>query len=168
MQIFSGGLITPRSKTEKNLGTHHFGVDLNIMGGQQPQGEDGHLYIHYTQPTRDRPGCIMFGVENNAPYSNKHSKFGRADKYTPFGYQTAKREDLIKLQSKVVVFNKSQKDKAYLQKSNKLSHPTLPRKYNGVIGKLDKDIVNQLDSISINQSSFADNITYIKMFRSDL
>lgn len=137
-------IVSPRSDTERKLGTHHFGVDLNIKEGYHDPGENGHLYIHYTRPTKDRSGCIMFGVENAAPYSSKHSIFGRPQKESAFGGM--KRDKLQKLAV------------------SSRKYEMLPTKYDGVVGSISTDQIKQLTELKkltacYNESRFAEAFT---------
>ena len=61
-------------KSSLGLKTKHFGVDLMMNVNDQgydpegnkvngPDGDHGHLYIHYTPPTKDKPGCVMVGTD---------------------------------------------------------------------------------------------------------
>ncbi|RYE06035.1 MAG: hypothetical protein EOP33_02195 [Rickettsiaceae bacterium] len=76
--------------------TNHFGVDLalNAEYGKKdsegkivdkPDGDHGHLYVHYIPPTKDKPGSLMIGIEGAAPSSPKHSKTGASDPVSPTG-----------------------------------------------------------------------------------
>jgi hypothetical protein len=78
------------------LKTNHYGVDLAMnaeFGGKDPEGkivnkpdgDHGHLYIHYTPSVNGNPATILIGVEGAAPSSPKHSKFGTPDPVSPVG-----------------------------------------------------------------------------------
>jgi hypothetical protein len=112
--------------------TKHWGVDLAVdseFGGkdgngkvvEKPDGDHGHLYIHYTPATKDKPGSIMFGMEGAAPYSSKHSKTGASDPISPTG--ASKFEDLH-------IKKKFSSEKEY-------ESTVVPDKYNGIYAELD-------------------------------
>jgi hypothetical protein len=63
--------------------TKHYGLDLGVDDRDgPPDGEDGHLYIHYTPPSSGKKGAILIGVEGASPRSSKHSKTGASDPYS--------------------------------------------------------------------------------------
>lgn len=105
--------------------TKHYGVDLAMGVDPQsnldflgiptkiPDGRHGHIYIHYTPPTLNQPGAIMFGIEGASPNSHQHSKIGSSDPIAPSGNSLY--EDLAK---------KKRTDKQYTQ-------TVIPNKYNG-------------------------------------
>lgn len=120
--------------------TKHFGVDLAMnasFGGKdpdgkiidRPDGDHGHLYIHYTAPEEGKPGALLIGMEGAAPSSKKHSKTGASDPLS--AVNTSMWQDL----------EKKTRDSSY-QKT------LIPQKYNGMFIELNttqlKDIV-QID-----------------------
>ncbi len=121
----------------------HYGIDLglkkpseNIEPGQNlHDGEHGHLYMHYTPPTQDKPGSLMYGIENASPQSSKHSKVGKAAAASASGG-----EKFPKLQ-KLIQKNEAANDK----------NPIIPKKYNGMYAKLDTSNLEKITSTDINK-----------------
>lgn len=122
--------------------TKHFGVDLAVdseykgkdASGKEvkrPDGDHGHLYIHYVPATKDKPGSIMFGMEGAAPYSSKHSKTGASDPISPTG--CSKFDDLdIKKQ---------------FAGEKEYEETIVPKKYNGLYANLDENKINAITQI---------------------
>ncbi|MCF8462440.1 MAG: hypothetical protein K9G11_00840 [Rickettsiaceae bacterium] len=128
-----------------NTKTNHFGVDLALnaeYNGKdsegklvaKPDGDHGHLYIHYIKPTQDKPGSMLIGIEGGSPASSKHSKTGASDSIS--AVDSSKFDDLAV--KKQIATEEEYKD------------TIVPKKYGGMIVKLDqdklKDIVQMKDT----------------------
>ena len=116
--------------------TNHFGVNLNLNpygdAKDKPDGEHGHLYIHYKAPTATQPGSLLIGLEASEPASPNHSKFGGSDPMSPVG--SSLWEPLQKKLSNIIGI-------------------LLPQKYNGLFVKLDRkklDDITALDSLAVD------------------
>ena len=114
--------------------TNHYGIDLACdaeFGGEdsrgevvkKPDGEHGHLYIHYKAATATEPGSIMFGLEGASPSSGKHSKVGATSSITPTGC------------SKWKTLNK----KKNLSGEHEYQETIVPQRYNGLHATLTKE-----------------------------
>ena len=128
--------------------TRHWGVDLAVdaeFGGldstgnrvNKPDGDHGHLYIHYTPATKDTPGSIMIGMEGAAPYSNKHSKTGASDPISPTG--ASKFDDL------------SMKKKA--SGEPEYDGTAVPKKYNGIHASLKMEDISSITKLNAKDFS---------------
>jgi hypothetical protein len=118
--------------------TKHFGVDLmmdvNNKGKDSygnsistPDGEHGHLYIHYQKPTTNKPGAILIGQEASWPGSPNHSKLGRSDPLSP---------------------TQGCKFKELETKAGKDQDITIPKKYGGMLINLTTDQVQQITDLN--------------------
>lgn len=128
--------------------TKHYGVDLALnakFGGQdslgntvaKPDGDHGHLYIHYKPATSRKPGSILIGIEGAAPNSQKHSKTGASNPLTPI--DGSKFRDLVKKQ---------------LDSEKIYENTIIPKKIDGLSIKLTSksvDAVTKLDSNNYGQ-----------------
>jgi hypothetical protein len=114
--------------------TNHYGLDLACdaeFGGKdsrgeavkKPDGEHGHLYIHYKAATATEPGSIMLGLEGASPSSGKHSKVGATSSITPTGC------------SKWKTLNKKKK----LSGEHEYKETIVPQRYNGLHATLTKE-----------------------------
>lgn len=115
--------------------TNHFGVNLNLDphgdAKAAPDGNHGHLYIHYKAPTENQPGSLLVGLESSEPASPNHSKTGASDPMSPVG--SSKWDDL--------------RVKKGVAGENEYKDTLIPQKYNGVFIKLDQDKLNSLTSL---------------------
>ena len=128
--------------------TRHWGVDLAVdaeFGGldstgnrvNKPDGDHGHLYIHYTPATKDTPGSIMIGMEGAAPYSNKHSKTGASDPISPTG--ASKFDDLS-------MNKKASGEPEY-------DGTAVPKKYNGINASLKMEDISSITKLNAKDFS---------------
>ncbi len=76
--------------------THHFGINfafgvdklgMDSRGKEvrKPDGEHGHMYLHYRPPSEHYPGSLMIGVENSQPGKSNHSLLGTPNATTHLG-----------------------------------------------------------------------------------
>ena len=128
--------------------TKHWGVDLAVdaeFGGldsagnrvNKPDGDHGHLYIHYTPATKDTPGSIMIGMEGAAPYSSKHSKIGASDPISPTG--ASKFDDLA-------MKKKATGEPEY-------DGTVVPKKYNGIHASLKMEDISSITKLNAKDFS---------------
>lgn len=121
----------------------HYGADLALGAefnktdskGQivsRPDGEHGHMYIHYIPPTPTKPGGILIGVEGFAPSSSSHSKLGKSDSIS--ATKGSKFEDLD--------------TKKEIADESEYSQTIVPRKYNGMHVKLDTESLESITALS--------------------
>ena len=131
--------------------TSHYGVDLACdaeFGGndsrgkpvKKPDGDHGHLYIHYKAATATEPGSIMLGLEAAAPRSSKHSKVGASDPVSPTGCSK---------------WNDLSKKKKYSDEPE-YNATTIPQKYNGLHANLTKE--NMLEIVNQDTKSFGTDL----------
>ena len=133
--------------SNKLLGTktNHFGVDLALnaeFGGKdsegkvvtKPDGDHGHLYIHYIPPTKNSPGSMLLGIEGGSPSSSKHSITGASDPLSPGDGS---------LWNDLAVKNKIAGEPEY-------QNTIVPAKYNGMTLKLDADKLQAISAINCN------------------
>ncbi len=94
--VFAGTLDTLGALGKSSAEAHHFGLnfafgvdklgedrDGNFVHG--PDGEHGHMYLHYRVSSADYPGSLMIGVENSEPGKSNHSLLGTPNKFTHIG-----------------------------------------------------------------------------------
>jgi hypothetical protein len=94
--VFAGTVDTLGAFGKSAEQAHHFGLnfafgvdklgedrDGNFLQG--PDGEHGHMYLHYRAPSADYPGSLMIGVENSEPGKSNHSLLGTPNKFTHIG-----------------------------------------------------------------------------------
>jgi len=128
--------------------TKHWGVDLAVdaeFGGldgagnrvMKPDGDHGHLYIHYTPATKDTPGSIMIGMEGAAPYSSKHSKTGASDPISPTG---ASKFDDLGMKKKAVG-------------EPEYEGTEVPKKYNGIHASLKMEDISSITKLNAKDFS---------------
>lgn len=139
--------------------TKHFGVDLAMnaeFGGKdpagkvidRPDGDHGHLYIHYNPPQGDKPGSILIGIEGAAPSSSKHSKIGTSDSVSAIG------------SSKFAVLDKKKRC-AY---ENEYSNTIIPKTIGGMVVKLDAGALKQI--VEMDAQRYGPELAYAKPARS--
>jgi len=133
--------------------TKHYGVDLAIgaeFNGKdsrgnvvsKPDGEHGHLYIHYTKPVNGKPGAIMIGIEGASPASSNHSKTGGSSPISPVDG------------SKLPILEVKQKIAAEAEYQNTI----LPRKYQGMEIKIDKAKLTEI--VEMKAEDYGTNLAY--------
>ena len=129
--------------------TKHYGVDLAVnaeYGGRDsqgnevrgPDGDHGHLYIHYMPPTATTPGSILIGNEGAAPSSPKHSKVGASD---PVSATDSSKWDDLSVKKEVSAEQEYENTK-------------LPRKYGGMRVKLDHEKITQITAMQADSFDF--------------
>jgi hypothetical protein len=135
--------------------TNHWGVDLAMnaeFGGKdsegkivgRPDGDHGHLYIHYNPPKDGKPGTMLIGIEGGAPTSHKHSKTGASDPLSPV--DSSKFDDV-----------KIKKD---IAGEKEYENTIVPKKYGGMVVKLDQEKLN--DIVKINAKDLDGGLAYVK------
>lgn len=132
--------------------TKHYGVDLALnakfndkdsLGNEvlKPDGDHGHLYIHYKPATSLKPGSILIGLEGAAPSSQKHSKTGASNPLTPI--DGSKFRDLAK---------KLTSDKRY-------QTTIIPKKIDGLSIKLTSESINKVTALKSDE--YGQELAYI-------
>jgi hypothetical protein len=139
--------------------TKHFGVDLAMdaeFGGKdatgkivdKPDGDHGHLYIHYSPPENGKPGSMLIGLEGAAPSSSKHSKIGASSELSPV--ISSKFEDLDY--------------KKQIAGEQEYQGTVVPKKHQGMTMKLDTKELDKI--ISIDDKVLGKELAYAKACRS--
>lgn len=135
--------------------TKHWGVDLAMnaeFGGKdsegkivdRPDGDHGHLYIHYNPPKDGKPGSMLIGIEGGAPTSHKHSKVGASDPLSPV--DSSKFNELG-----------TKKD---IAGEREYESTLVPKTYGGMVIKLDQQ--NLDDIVKINAKDLDGGLAYVK------
>ena len=133
----------------------HSGVDLAVgaeLGGvddegrvvTKPDGDHGHLYIHYTPATKTSPGSIMIGLEAAAPRSSKHSKVGASDPISASG--GSKFDELVL--------------KHGLAGEKEYSKTVVPKKYNGLYADPGKEKISEI--VKLKDTDFGTELAKAK------
>lgn len=147
---FSIGAIDYLISLVPGLTTKHYGVDLGLDDTtKDPDGECGHLYMHYTPPANGKKGAILLGVEGSAPRSSKHSKTGASDPYSAM--KGSIMEDLSR------------------KRESSTDYPStlIPKKYGGMRITLDQDKIAIITSGESWKSCLGDKIPSTEIVHQD-
>lgn len=135
--------------------TNHFGVDLalNAALGEndsqgndvlKPDGDHGHIYIHYIPPTSDKPGSMLIGIEGGSPTSAKHSKTGAAEVLSPID---GSKWDNLNIKKEIAG-------------ESEYEQTIMPKKYEGMTIKLRTDQLEQITKLDVK--TFSEELAYAK------
>lgn len=144
--------------------TNHFSVDLALNAAlgekdsrgkdvKKPDGDHGHLYIHYIAPTKDKPGSMLIGIEGGSPTSAKHSKTGAADPLSAI--DGSKWEDLAV--------------KKEIAGESKYTKTIVPKKYQGMTIKLGAEQLGKITKLDAKtfgaELAYAEPSTSVENFQ---